>query len=148
MSTSIATVDGEVPGRALPLVAIDNKPYYDGCAKGELWIQRCVETGRFQFYPRPCSIFTGGPVEWTRCCGLGTVHTFTVIRKNYSEPQFEALAPYVVALIDLEEGVRMMSNVTRCKPDDVRIGMEVEVHFTCVDEKTSLFLPFWHPRIK
>jgi uncharacterized OB-fold protein len=142
----MTTLDGEVPGRALPLISVDNRPYYDGCARGELWIQRCLETGRFQFYPRPCSIFTAGPVEWTRCSGLGAVHTFTIIRKNHSEAHFEKHAPYVVAIIELEVGIRMMSNVTRCKPEDVRIGMEVEVHFACVHETSKLFLPFWHPR--
>jgi uncharacterized OB-fold protein len=145
MSAIRAEVDREIPGRALPLVCIDNQPFYDGCARGELWLQRCVDTGQFQFYPRPCSVFTGGAVEWVRAAGLGHVHTFSIIRRNYPEPYFAALTPYVVAIIDLDEGVRMMSNVTRCPPDDVRIGMRVAAHFACVHAKTQLFLPFWHP---
>ena len=139
-------VDREIPGRALPLIDVDNEKFYEGCARGELWLQRCVDTGRFQFYPRPCSIFTGGKIEWVRASGMGTVHTFTIIRRNYPEPYLEALCPYVVAMIDLNEGVRMMSNVTRCAAADVRIGMKVEAHFTCMHEKTGLFIPFFHPR--
>jgi uncharacterized OB-fold protein len=138
-------VDCEIPGRALPLVDIDNKPFYDGCARGELWLQRCADTGRFQFYPRPCSIFTGGAVGWVRASGLGVIHTFTIIRRNYPEPCFEALVPYVVAIIDLDEGVRMMSNVTGCALEDVRIGMRVEAYFACVDSTRRLYIPFWRP---
>ena len=80
-----------------------------------------------------------------RGSGLGEVHTFSIIRRNYPEPYFAALTPYVVAIVELDEGVRMMSNVTGCAPEDVRIGMRVEVHFACVHAKTRLFLPFWHP---
>jgi uncharacterized OB-fold protein len=145
MTAAPPGVDREIPGRALPLADIDSRPFYDGCARGELWLQRCRDTGKFQFYPRPCSIFTGGDVEWTKCSGFGTVHTFTIIRRNYPEPYFEALCPYVVAIIDLDEGVRMMSNVTGCDPGEVGIGMKVAAHFTCVHGKSGLFLPFFHP---
>jgi uncharacterized OB-fold protein len=135
----------ELPGRPVPFVDTDNKPFYDGCACGELWMQRCVDTGKLQFYPRPCSIYTGGPVEWVKCSGKGTVHTFTVIRRNYPEPYFEPFSPYVVAIIDIEEGVRMMSNVTGCALERVKIGMAVEVYFGCISEAQQVFLPFWRP---
>ncbi len=138
-------IAGELPGRPVPFVDADNRPFYDGCARGELWMQRCAETGRYQFYPRPCSVYTGGRVEWVKCVGKGTVHTFSVIRRNYPEPYFEALTPYVVAIIDLGEGVRMMSNVTGCTPEEVKIGMKVEVYFSCVSEAQRVFLPFWRP---
>ncbi len=135
----------EIPGRAVPFVDADNKEFYDGCARGELWIQRCVDTKKFQFYPRPCSIYTGGKVEWVKSSGRGNVHTFSVIRRNYPEPCFESLTPYVVAMIDVAEGVRMMSNVTGCALEDVKIGMAVEVYFSCVSESLQIFLPFWRP---
>ncbi len=138
-------ISGEIPGRPVPFVDADNKVFYDGCARGELWLQRCVETHKFQFYPRPCSVFTGGPVEWVKSSGRGTVHTFTVIRRNYPEPYLQSLTPYVVAIIEVAEGVRMMSNVTGCAPEDIIIGMAVAVYFSCVDENLRLFLPFWRP---
>jgi len=135
----------EIPGRPVPFVDADNKPFYDGCARGELLIQRCVDTGKFQFYPRPCSVFTGGPVEWVPSSGKGSIHTFSVIRRNFSEPYFEPITPYVVAMIDVEEGVRMMSNVTGCALEDIKIGMAVEVYFGCVSEALQVFMPFWRP---
>jgi uncharacterized OB-fold protein len=142
LSDAIAT---ELPGRPVPFVDADNKVFYDGCARGELWMQRCVDTGKFQFYPRPCSIYTGGEVEWVKCAGRGTVHTFTVIRRNYPEPYFVPYTPYVVAIIDLEEGVRMMSNVTGCALEDVKIGLRVGVYFGCINEAHNVYLPFWRP---
>jgi uncharacterized OB-fold protein len=138
-------ISGEIPGRPVPFIDSDNKAFYDGCARGELWLQRCVETGRFQFYPRPCSVYTGGEVEWVKSSGKGTVHTFTVIRRNYPEPYLEPLTPYVVAIIEIFEGVRMMSNVTGCALEDVKIGMPVEVYFGCVNEALRVFMPFWRP---
>jgi uncharacterized OB-fold protein len=135
----------EIPGRPVPFVDADNKMFYDGCARGELLLQRCVETGKFQFYPRPCSVFTGGPVEWVKSAGKGSIHTFSVIQRNYPEPYFEPVTPYVVSMIDVAEGVRMMSNVTGCALEDVKIGMAVEVYFGCVSEASRVFLPFWRP---
>jgi len=135
----------EIPGRPVPFVDADNKAFYEGCARGELWIQRCVDTKKFQFYPRPCSVYTGGQVEWVKSSGKGTVHTFSVIRRNYPEPYFEPFTPYVVAMIDVAEGVRMMSNVIGCALEDIKIGMTVEVYFGCVSEALQLFLPFWRP---
>jgi len=138
-------IAGEIPGRPVPFVDADNKVFYDGCARGELWLQRCMDTGKFQFYPRPCSVYTGGQVEWVKASGRGEIHTFTVIRRNYPEPSFEALTPYVVAIIETAEGVRMMSNVTGCAMQDIKIGMKVEVHFGCVNTALQIFLPFWRP---
>jgi uncharacterized OB-fold protein len=135
----------EIPGRAMPLIDSDNKLFYDGCARGELLIQRCLDTKKFQFYPRSVSVFTGGPVEWVKSSGKGSIHTFSVVRRNYPEPHFAALTPYVVAMIDVAEGVRMMSNVTGCALEDVKIGMPVEVYFGCVSEALQVFLPFWRP---
>jgi uncharacterized OB-fold protein len=145
MSWLSDAIAGELPGRPVPFVDSDNKVFYEGCAQGELWIQRCLGTGKFQFYPRLCSVYTGGNVEWVKCAGRGTVHTFTVIRRNYPEPYFEPFTPYVVAIIDVEEGVRMMSNVIGCALEDVKIGMQVEVQFGCVSQAEQVFLPFWRP---
>ena len=145
MSWLSDTVAGELVGRPVPFVDADNKVFYDGCARGELWMQRCVDTGKFQFYPRPCSVYTGGEVEWVKCTGRGRVHSFTVIRRNFPETYFEPLTPYVVAIIDVEEGVRMMSNVTSCALEEVKIGMKLQVFFGCVSESQKIFLPFWRP---
>jgi uncharacterized OB-fold protein len=70
------------------------------------------------------------------------VHTFTIVRQNLAEP-WRGLLPYVVAMVELEEGPRMMTNITGCDPEDVYIGMPVEAYTVEVEE--GLGLPFWRP---
>ncbi len=80
-----------------------------------------------------------GPVEWVEASGRGTVYSFTVIRQNYSRP-FRDWIPYVVALVDLEEGPRVMTNIVGCEPDVVRIGMAVRARFEPVSDDAGIAL--------
>jgi uncharacterized OB-fold protein len=76
-------------------------------------------------------------VEWVRCSGRGTVYTFTVTHQNHA-PGFREALPYVLACVELEEGVQMLTNVVGCAPDDVRIGMPVEVEFEDVTDEIAI----------
>jgi len=127
-----------------PLPRPDNvtAPYWEAAARRELLIQRCPACGHRQFYPRALCTVCGANPEWERASGHGTVHTFTVIRQNYAKP-FRDELPYVVAMIELDEGPMMMSNVTHCAPDDVRIGMAVEAYFVTADD--DIGVPFFRP---
>jgi uncharacterized OB-fold protein len=144
--------DGSDPGAHLPVIAerplpaVDpvSVPFWDGAREGVLRVQRCTGCGAHQWYPRQICVADGGDVEWVDCTGRGTVHTYTVIRQNHAQP-FVLQLPYVVAMIDLDEGVRMMANVTHCAPDDVHIGMPVEVWFAPTGSDDDLHLPFWRP---
>jgi uncharacterized OB-fold protein len=75
--------------------------------------------------------------QWTRCSGRGTVYSFTVVRRPLAR-WFADRVPLVCAVIELEEGVRMMSNVIGIDPDQVRIGLDVTVSFEDIDEQLSL----------
>jgi len=132
-----------LPGRALPLVDDINRPFFDGAASGVLRLQRCVDTGRFQHYPRAASVHTGGAVQWVDVGGMGTVYSFTVIRQNHAASAFHAQTPYIVALIDLAEGARMMANVIVGAGEAAHIGDAVQVAFHCVDPDSGIHLPFW-----
>ena len=116
--------------------------YWDACGRGELLIQHCPACGARQFYPRLICTTCGSTPEWERASGRGTVYTYTVIRQNYAKP-FRDLIPYVVAMIALDEGPMMMSNLTGCDTDDVTIGMPVEVWFDQGDEGVAV--PYWRP---
>jgi uncharacterized OB-fold protein len=103
------------------------RPYWEGCRAGELRMQYCEQCERFQFYPRIiCSHCGAEALTWRVVSGRGCVASFTVVRRGIS-PAYSA--PYVVALIDLEEGVRLMSNVVGCDPDQVTVGDAVAVRF-------------------
>lgn len=88
--------------------------------EGRFMLQRSRTSGEFVFYPRVAEPRTGSTdLEWVEATGRGHVYSATVVRKS---PPNE---PYNVVLVDLEEGVRMMSRVDGIAPDDVRIGMAV-----------------------
>jgi hypothetical protein len=118
-------------------------PYWEAATRGELVVQECPKCGHRQFYPRAVCTDCAATSEWLTCSGRGTVHTFTVIRQNHAKPFKEEL-PYVVAMVELDEGPRLMGNVTGVEPDDVRIGLPVEVYFVAADEGVAV--PFWRPR--
>lgn len=129
--------------KPLPSMSPETKTFWEGCHKGELLIQRCRDCGTFQFYPRAvCASCLSLNIEWVKSSGKGQVYTYTVIYQNRS-PGFVDEVPYVLAYIDLEEGVRMMSNVINCPPEDVTIGMPVEVIFEHATGEITLpkFIP-------
>ena len=86
------------------------RPVLAAAHDGRLVVQRCTDCGARQLYARDRCLVCRGPVEWVEASGRGTVYSFTVIRQNYSRP-FRDWIPYVVALVDLEEGPRVMTNI-------------------------------------
>jgi uncharacterized protein len=126
--------------RPLPLLEPETAPFWRALADGTLLIQRCERCGLGQFYPRPICMTCGGPVQWEATSGRGVVYTFTVVRQNGAAP-FDQLVPYVLAMIDIEPGVRMLGNVIECDVDTVSIGQRVEVTFR--EEAPGAWLPFW-----
>ncbi|TMK87112.1 MAG: Zn-ribbon domain-containing OB-fold protein, partial [Actinobacteria bacterium] len=110
--------------RPAPVADAESEPYWKAVNEGRLIVQRCTVCGAHQLYPRWRCLRCRGQVEWVEVTGGGTVYSFTVIRQNFSR-SFRHLIPYVVALVDLDEGPRVMTNVVGIEPDDVRIGMRV-----------------------
>jgi uncharacterized OB-fold protein len=126
---------------ALAPGALD-RVFFEAAARGELRYQRCPACGQRQFYPRLLCTACGGDVEWALASGRGVVHTYTIVRQHGQAPFREEL-PYAVAIVELEEGVRMMGNVSDCPVEQVRIGMPVEAYaIECGD---GLAVPFWRP---
>lgn len=129
--------------RPLPVPDHDTRPYWEAARRHELLIQRCRACGQHYFYPRShCPHCLSDQTEWLRASGRGTVYSFTVTHRA-PHPGFADRVPYTVALIELAEGPRIMSNVVGCPPDDVRIGMPVEVDFEDVTPEVSL--PVFRP---
>lgn len=139
---------GPVYEKPLPEVTSLTKPFWDATKRHELALQRCRKCNEFQWYPRAWCIHCGGrDLEWTKVSGNGVVYSYTIIRQVIgNSPAFQADIPFVIGLIELDEGPRMYSNVVRCKPEDVYIGMEVEVTFD--DVSPELALPKFRPKQK
>ncbi|HEU5302474.1 MAG TPA: Zn-ribbon domain-containing OB-fold protein [Acidimicrobiia bacterium] len=115
--------------KPLPNPDAVNGAYWQAAADGRLLVQECPTCGHRQWYPRALCTNCAGTPEWLECSGRGTVHTFTVIRQ-FGMKAFRDELPYVIAMIELEEGPLVFGNVTDCDVDDVAIGMPVEVWFT------------------
>jgi uncharacterized OB-fold protein len=117
--------------------------FWDAAARGELHLPRCGHCRTWSWPPRRCCpVCSRCSLEWVAASGAGVVHTFTVVRQS-ADPWLAARAPYAVAMIDLAEGPRIMSQVVGCAVDEVRIGMAVRVAF--VDAGEGLSLPVFTP---
>lgn len=116
-------------GKPVPVANPDTAVFWDACNEKRFLIQTCSACGQSQFYPRSiCKSCHSTDLEWRDASGRGSIKTFTVV--HYAPtPGFNEDLPYVLALIDLEEGVRAMMNVIECNIADVHIGMEIELTF-------------------
>jgi uncharacterized protein len=124
-------------GRPLPELDHVSQHFWAGTVAGEVRYQECPACGHRQFYPRAMCTACAADTEWRVASGRGTVHTFTVLRQNLAPPWGQHL-PYVVAMVELEEGVRMMTNITDCPPEAVSIGMAVEAYTVPVADDCAL----------
>ena len=136
-----------IPTWHLPVPDLETAPYWEAAANGKLLIKRCNACGNPFFYPRAaCPRCWSTDTTWLEASGRGTVYTFTVVHQN-DLPPFRDRLPYVVAEIDLEEGVRMTSNVEGVDPDAVRCGMPVTVAFRSEQrsEDETVAIPIFRP---
>lgn len=132
----------QIPG-PLPEPSPLTEPYWEAARRHELLIQRCTTCGDHIFYPRyNCPREGNRKLEWVRASGRGTVYSFTVARRP-THPAFADRVPYVIAIVELEEGPHMTTNIVDCQPDEVKIGMPVEVTFEDVSPEVSL--PMFRP---
>jgi len=124
--------------KPVPIPDEVSKTFWQGCQRQELLLQKCCNCGQFQFYPRPiCINCMSGNLEWVSSSGRGTVYSFTVVHQNVM-PGFAQEVPYVFAIIELAEGVRLSTNIEGCAPADVHIGMPVVVVFEPISPEVSL----------
>jgi len=115
-----------VTERAFPVPDAVSQPFWDGVAAGVLRLQRCRACGCHVFYPRAvCPHCTVGELGWVTAVGTGRVHSFTVVHR--APEAYREDVPYVVALVDLDEGVRMLTRLVDVEPGAVRVDLPVEV---------------------
>lgn len=129
--------------KPIPVPNAETKPYWDGCKRHELLVQTCDSCGNAQLYPRIfCTRCHSESLKWKPSSGRGTVYSYTIIRRAPSKA-FKADVPYVLALVELDEGVRLMTNVIGCSPDKVKINLPVRVVFEDVTENCTIpkFVP-------
>jgi uncharacterized OB-fold protein len=138
------------PVRFEPPVGVESTEFWEATRKGQLLVQWCTACDRGVFYPRvfcPHCAAAADALEWRTASGRGIVYAAVVEhRPEAAGAKFSAGEPYCVALVDLEEGVRMLTNVVGCPPDEVRCGMPVAVTWEPLSDgrRLPLFEPGQH----
>jgi uncharacterized OB-fold protein len=115
-------------------------PFAEGLKARKLLLPWCVSCGKPHFYPRSACphCWSEEPFDWRPAAGTGVVHTFTIVRSN-PPASFAHLLPYAIAIIDLDEGVRLLSNIVG-EWEATAIGDRVEVEFV---ERDGEILPLF-----
>ncbi len=133
--------DPTLPAPA-PAVAPELAEFWAATSEGRLLIPRCDACGQTYWYPRPiCPLCHSTSITWEQASGVGTVYTFSIVRRGMG---VYADAPYVLAYVDLAEGPRIMTNIVDCDIEAVEIGQPVELVFHRTSEGTAL--PRFRPR--
>ena len=131
------------PAKPVPEPTPETQPFWDGCARGELLLQRCRDCGKPYFYPRPvCPACGSTDVEWFRASGRATLYSYVI---NHRPARgFEVEAPYAIAVVELAEGPRMMTNIVGVPntPEDLILDMELQVTF---EQRGDVTIPQFGP---
>jgi uncharacterized OB-fold protein len=129
----------------LPTIDEDTQAFWDGTKDGKLLIRHCTACGAYHYYPRTfCPECWSESVEWTEASGKATLYTHSTVYSN-DLPPFNQQVPYVAAVVDLEEGPRMMTRIVGADGDDLSIGMPLEATFEAVDDEGDVVLVYFRP---
>ncbi|MEX2246979.1 MAG: Zn-ribbon domain-containing OB-fold protein [Dehalococcoidia bacterium] len=133
-----------MPRRPLPEPTPETREFWDGAKRGELRIQRCRSCGRAYFFPRPfCPHCSSKDVEWFTASGRGTLHTYVI--NHRPAHGFDDIAPYVIAVVQLEEGPRMMTNIVGVDPTPEALPVDLPVEVTWESVGDDIALPMFRP---
>lgn len=127
----------------IPTATPETQEFWDGTQQGELRIQSCAACRRSYFYPRPfCRYCSSENVIWQSASGRATLASFIINHRPL--PVFDSKAPQIIALVDLEEGVRMLTNIVDVEPDIemIKLGMPLLVRFI---DRGHMRLPVFAP---
>lgn len=131
--------------KSLPALTPLSMPFWEGASKHELKMQKCKSCGTFFWYPRAWCVECGSrDYEWVATKGKGKLHSFSIVRQVVQNSSgFETDLPYVLGMVDLEEGPRMIAQIFGMKPDEAKIGEKVFVNFVDVNDMMSI--PYFKP---
>lgn len=124
--------------RPAPTPTDVTQTFWDAVNQHKFLLQYDPEAGKYQFYPRALSVHTGKQnLEWREVSGAGTVYSWT--ETIVPAAGFEGKEPYLIACVELDEGVRLMSLLHRCTADEVSIGMRVRMCWDKINDEFEYF---------
>lgn len=117
-----------------------SKPFWDATREKKLVIQYDKEVGKYQFFPRPTSIYTGkkSNLEWHEVSGHGEIYSFTIARR--ARPPFQGHEPFFIAVVKLPENVNVMGNMVNCSIEQMKIGLKVKPYWAPLSNGTHLLM--------
>ena len=135
-----------MPETLSTLKDIDNVRFWDDCDKSRLSIQKCDDCGKLRYPPRIiCPSCLSDRFDWVKATGRGTVFAWVTVH-HPPRAYLKEEVPYNLSLVELEEGIRMWSQVVGCLPSEVKVGMSVKVTFVSGrSDAKDLTLPFFEP---
>lgn len=125
--------------KPLPVIQPESEFFWQKAKEHELWLRKCNSCNATYHYPRDiCPICHDKNVEWVITDGKGTLYAFSIVHR--SPPPFKDSVPYVLALVEMDGGARILSNLVNVEPEPahIKIGMALEVVFDDVTENISL----------
>ena len=124
--------------KPLPVPTPVSRPFWEGLAESKVRLQKCDACRSWVFYPRSrCSCCLSDQLRWQDVSGKGTLYTFTIARQPTS-PHFASEIPQLLAVVELEEGVRLTTNLVHVAEADIRVGMRVKPCFERVSPDITL----------
>jgi uncharacterized OB-fold protein len=124
--------------RPLPIPTKLTKPFWDAIKQGKFMLQYDPASSSYQFWPRSYGMNTGNPaLEWREAKGTGTLYSYT--ETLIPAPGFEGKVPYLIGLIELDEGVRVMANLVNVEADQIKIGQRMKVAFEKLTDEVDYF---------
>lgn len=132
-----ARIGSELP-LPVPTVRPDTREFWEATADGRLLLTKCLKCAQPAWYPRGfCPHCGNREVEWVEASGRGEVYSYTVVRRG-GLGEYRDASPYILAYVELDEGVRMMTNIVDVDEDALRIGLPVQVAFQPTGEGPAL----------
>ena len=132
----------EVPQKPLPLPDEESQPFFDGAMAGKLMLMRCEACGANRLPSRRhCDVCLSADVAWFQASGRAKVFSFAVMHQKY-HPAFYPELPYNLAMVELEEGPRMATNIIGIANSDIRVGMPLVVDF---EQHEDVAIPKFRP---
>ncbi len=131
--------------KPLPTPSPETKRYWEACRSHELWLPYCRACLQFYFYPRDfCPMCFSWDIEWRKCSGRGKIYTFAIQYRAF-HPGWANEAPYVTAIVELEEGPRVFTNIVGVEPDAKQLACDMPVEVVFEDVSETISLPKFRP---
>ena len=136
-------MNAKTAAKAVPVATPTTQPFWDGTSAGELRLQHCSDCGHHFLYPRiRCPKCGSASTTWVKASGKARLYSYVI--NHMPAPGWEGETPYVIAMIELQEGPRMLSNLVGVPPDPAKLVLDMPLE-VCFEARGNMTLPLFKP---